>query len=144
MPNILVNSDMNREVKLRAIWYWSLSSCLYVYLTRCLIFFRFLSFTDDAFLSLTPNSINFCQSGMTFLEDLLKLSQPSVQYLVDRGVSQMWSLQIQHIEQSLTSVQYIQDVSVCTIDGAYSTSSVLSVSVLDKSESTLKFYGRIY
>lgn len=67
-------------------------------------------FTDGLFISLTDNSLMFCRSGITFLEDLLKLNQQSVQYLVDLGIQRMWSCQINHIEKSLNSPSNIKEV----------------------------------
>lgn len=70
------------------------------------------SVVDSVFISLTSNSLAFCKSGMTFLEDLLKLNQPSVQSLVDSGIARMWKSQLDHIESSLNSVKYTIEVGV--------------------------------
>jgi len=83
--------------------------------TECIQRVAYVPFieSDKLYISLTEHSLTFCKSGITFLEDLLKMSQPSVQYLVDSGIQKMWSCLVLHIENSLTSVVNIKEVSTC-------------------------------
>ncbi|XP_067945624.1 exocyst complex component 8-like [Watersipora subatra] len=64
---------------------------------------------DGLYISLTENSLTFCRTVILFLDDLCKLNQPSIQYLVDSGVQQVWSSQISHIEKSLNSALYMKE-----------------------------------
>ena len=86
--------------------------CLCVCYSDAKMFSLYLIVVDGVYISLTENSLSFCKAGLTFLEDLLKLNQTSVQYLVDDGLQKMWTSQITHIENSLNSLVNIKEVSL--------------------------------
>ena len=86
--------------------------CLCICHLDAKMFSLYLTDVDGVYISLTENSLSFCKAGLTFLEDLLKLNQTSVQYLVDDALQKMWTSQITHIENSLNSLVNIKEVSL--------------------------------
>jgi len=71
-----------------------------------LVFFR----TDECWVSLTSNTINFSKAYLTFLDDALKLWTNDTKIYVDEILHDIFQAQLKHVEVSYRSGKYAAEV----------------------------------
>lgn len=69
-----------------------------------------MSFSDECWVALTSNTINFSKAYLTFLDDALKLPSADSNIFVDEILHDIFQAQLKHVENSLRSGKYKGEV----------------------------------
>ena len=66
--------------------------------------------SDDCFVSLTVNTVNFCKACLSLSRDLLTMHSPEHESLITSAMSEIFQEQLNHIRTSLRSPEFKSEV----------------------------------
>ena len=66
---------------------------------------------DECFISLTMNTAHFCRTCLSLAQDVLHLYTPDMDQLVTTVIAEIFTAQVAHMEATLKSKEFVQDVS---------------------------------